>query len=285
MLAEKHTLDQVIAQIRFALEQLSAHNRHHEFEDICRNLARLRICSNILPATGPVGAGGDQGRDFETFRTYLKASPIANSSFIGLVSERPVAFACTLTKKNNLTGKIKSDIKIITAGGEPVIDIHYFCVVDVSVAQRHKLQKWTRDNHNVTLEIHDGRAISEHLASRDLFWIAEQYLHIPSDLYPPVPTGTEDEWYQDLLVTWKNSVQPPCNYADFTQIKSAIRHATCTDKVRQDLLFWIKSLNSLIESTPFPVLKRKAMYEIAVAALRGLGTLHGYEERPTYILR
>lgn len=279
MIAEKNTLVQVIARIRFELEQLSVRNEQHEFDNLCRHLARARICSNILPATGPVAAGGDQGRDFETFRTYLADSPIADSSFVGLTSEGPVAFACTLTDKKNITGKIKSDIKTITATGEPVIDIQYLCTADVSVSRRHKLQEWAKDNHNVPLEIHDGQAISEHLACRDLFWIAEQYLHIPSDHYPPAPSDSEDEWYQNLLSTWKDSAQPPDNYADFIQIKSATRHATNSDTAKQDLPFWIECLDSLIQSTPLTVLQRKAMYEIAVAALIGLGTLYGYEER------
>jgi hypothetical protein len=93
------TLDQLASQIRFHLEQLSARDGHHDFEHLCRHLARVRICSNILPATGPVSAYGDQGRDFETFRTYLYESPISNSSFVGLVFKGPIAFACTLTKK------------------------------------------------------------------------------------------------------------------------------------------------------------------------------------------
>ena len=60
---------EVEAQVRFALAQLPAQNAHHDFEHICRHLTQQFICSNVLPATGPVSAGGDQGRDFETFRT------------------------------------------------------------------------------------------------------------------------------------------------------------------------------------------------------------------------
>jgi hypothetical protein len=71
--------DQIKTHIRFQLEQLSTKNAHHDFEHLCRNLTRARICSNIIPATGPVSAGGDQGRDFETFRTYLNSSLIANT--------------------------------------------------------------------------------------------------------------------------------------------------------------------------------------------------------------
>lgn len=77
----------VIQYIRFGIYQLSAQNGSLQFEDICRHLSRARICSNILPSTGPVQSGGDQGRDFESFYTYLQQSSIAITSFLGLVSE------------------------------------------------------------------------------------------------------------------------------------------------------------------------------------------------------
>src|SRR2546426_9427514 len=95
-------LAQVIAQIRFQLDQLSAKNAYHDFEHLCRHLTRARICSNILPATGPVSAGGDQGRDFETFRTYLSTSSIADSSFVGMASEKVIAFACSLESRRRI---------------------------------------------------------------------------------------------------------------------------------------------------------------------------------------
>src|SRR6185369_5860320 len=106
------TIDQVATQIRFGLEQLSARNAHHEFEHLCRYLTKARICSNVLPATGPVGQGGDQGRDFETFRTYLSNSTLAETAFVGLVSNKPLVFACTL-QKQQIKRKIKFDVKTI----------------------------------------------------------------------------------------------------------------------------------------------------------------------------
>lgn len=273
------TLDQLASQIRFQLEQLSARNAHHEFEHLCRHLARARICSNILPATGPVSAYGDQGRDFETFRTYLRESPISNSSFIGLASEGPVAFACTLTRKEDIESKIKSDIDTIMASGTSVIDVHYFCTADVPVGLRHKLLAWAEETHNVPLEIHDGQAISEHLIERDVFWIAVRFLSIPSEIYPIPPAESSEQWYHELLETWRHAEYPPENYADFSEIKAAIRHATFTDTAKQDLPFWIKHLEALIDSTPYDALKRRATYEIAVASLRGLGSMIGYEEQ------
>jgi hypothetical protein len=45
--------------IRLALNQLRVRNAHHQFEDLCRDFFRVRISPDVLPATGPVGAGGD----------------------------------------------------------------------------------------------------------------------------------------------------------------------------------------------------------------------------------
>ena len=100
------TYDQLAQQVRFGLEQLSARNAHHEFENLCRYYARARICSNILPATGPVSAGGDQARDFETFQKYVAPTENMAHSFIGKVASQRIAFACTL-QKQSLKLKIK----------------------------------------------------------------------------------------------------------------------------------------------------------------------------------
>lgn len=86
--------------IGFALEQLGAKNRHHEFEHVCRKFARQRICAHILPTTGPVSSGGDHGRDFETYVTHLRDKLDAKTWFVGHSTEGAVAFACSLQREN-----------------------------------------------------------------------------------------------------------------------------------------------------------------------------------------
>src|SRR5688572_1110424 len=115
-------LAQLGTYIRFQLAQLKAQNKHHEFEHLTRHFVRLRICQNILPATGPVTAGGDQGRDFETYRSYLSSTPIAGSAFLGLVTEKRLVFACSLQAK--IDQKVRADVTTICAG--PKIDGIYF---------------------------------------------------------------------------------------------------------------------------------------------------------------
>jgi hypothetical protein len=87
------------AYIRYQLSQLSARNGEHVFEDIAFNLARKRVASNLLPATGPVQSGGDQGRDFESYHSYLANSSLGNSSFAGLISNQIIVGAVTLNNK------------------------------------------------------------------------------------------------------------------------------------------------------------------------------------------
>lgn len=80
---------QTAQMIRLALGSLAADNAHHSFEHLCRHIAKRRIASNVLPATGPVSAGGDQGLDFETFRTYLADELPFALGFLALASGLP----------------------------------------------------------------------------------------------------------------------------------------------------------------------------------------------------
>ena len=104
------SITELAKYIRFQLGELRAQNKHHEFEHLARQFARLRICENILPATGPVGAGGDKGRDFETYRTYLASTPIATSTFLGLAKDKKLVFSCSL--QQDIAQKVKSDVPL-----------------------------------------------------------------------------------------------------------------------------------------------------------------------------
>ncbi|WP_425566277.1 YDG/SRA domain-containing protein [Nonomuraea monospora] len=193
------TPDQIEQQIRYALSRLNATNGHHLFEDVCRHFARHYITDNILPATGPVSAGGDQGRDFETFYSYISQG--IPGSFISIEQRGPVVFICTL-QKANLSAKIKNDVFKVIRGG-PVDRIYVFCEADVPVSQRHEIIQWARQEFGLSLEILDGHCIAENLATPNTVWIAERYLGVwagepqqsaPSGAYHR--TTSTDSWKQ-----------------------------------------------------------------------------------------
>lgn len=269
-------IQEVSVYIRFQLDRLAVNNAHHEFEDLCFHLAQARICSNILPATGPVSAGGDQGRDFETFETDLKFTPIVNSTFIGLKSDKHIAFSCSTSK--DIINKIKRDIKSILSHNHlPCDKIVYFCTEDIAVSERHKLEQWAQKKYSIPLVIFDGNAITNLLVDRELFWIAVRYLDVPSEIYPR-QDDEKDSYIKSLEYWRKNDRASVLNYASFYEIKESMRHVVFdTNNAKQDIPFWIKILEKFMNDDFGIDLKRHAMYEIAVASYRGLGTFIGRE--------
>jgi hypothetical protein len=263
--------------IRYNISQLSALNGQNDFEKICLYFSRARINKNILPATGPVQAGGDQGRDFETFHSYLKKSNISDSSFIGLFSENPVAFACSLEKNpTQKNGKIYLDVKTIMASGSKVERVYFFSGEDIPVAKRHKCQREIRERFSVEIEIIDAHALAQHLCDGDLFWIAIQFLRTPMECYP---RQISEDWYSSLLAEYKDRRGEPTTFQEFSEIKSAIRHVYKNDLLKSDLIFWLPKLDSFIgkKNNIIEALARKAIYEKFVASLIGLNNVQGLE--------
>ncbi|MCE0447149.1 hypothetical protein LT493_30385 [Streptomyces tricolor] len=94
--------------------------RHHEFERLCLEVARRRLVSNLLPATGPVSSGGDQGRDGESFWTALAHPAVPPASeFAARASPQRVVLACTI-QRADVPAKVRKDLAAITGQGAPV---------------------------------------------------------------------------------------------------------------------------------------------------------------------
>lgn len=265
----------VRAQIRFGLEQLKPQNKHHVFEDIAREFSRQRICKNILPATGPVSSGGDQGRDFETYKTYISdiVTIPATQLFEGITINGNLFFACSLQKE--IFPKIKSDIKSIFAQTSERRPIIYFCVEDVAVAKRNELIQWCQTEFCAELQIFDGQALSENLSDADIFWIAVEFLNIPADIYPK-PTNV-NKLYAEYRERWIEQALNPVNVSDFCQIKYGLRKATFHENLKPDLPAWMMAMTKLLGNGNYN-LKRKVQYEVCVAALRGQHNLTPYKD-------
>lgn len=249
--------------LRFQLDQMSPLNQQHQFEELAFELARQRICRRIIPATGPVQAGGDQGRDAETFRSYLASTDLMSRSRIALADDKMLVLACTLDKK--LSTKIKNDLETIFASGSKPDAIYYFSTTDLAVAKRHELQAFCERKYGAALEILDGQAIADQLSDPDVFWIAEQFLSVAADMFPEVQG---DEEYQALCERWFTSGRVISDYTDFLEVKRGMRCATFEEALKPDLGRWMDLIPPVLDAVP-TAFARKALYEIAVAQLRG----------------
>lgn len=268
------TTPQLVQQILFSLDRLGDTNGHHEYEKICFAFARRRISINLLPPTGPVSAGGDQGRDGESFWSNLANELADTSVHAATVAAERVVLACTIQKAGVPT-KIRSDLASITGNGTPVARILYFTVASIPVAKRHELIAAAKADHEIDLEIFDGLALAEHLADPDLFWIAAEYLKLPSSLEPE--RAERDEalpgWYVRDREFWRSRPNPGRTMGDRVSLRDLLRHSTFRDEARGDLGDWIAKMREFVADTGVRDLKMRARYEVAVATLRGTGAL------------
>jgi hypothetical protein len=251
---------------------LNERNGHHEFEEACRHFARLRITLNILPATGPVAAGGDQGRDFETFRTFVHN--LDGNKFAAVGQGKRIAFACSLTAQHQLTNKIKHDVDSIMAGTLKPALIYFFSGVGLPVGRRHELQDWAKRTYDIELEIIDAAALAEQLAERDLFWIAVRYFNISPEIFPQSDT---EESYEIAKKKWLGKDSVSANFADFVEVKQAARQAL--DDFPEDLPRWIQKLVQFEEQFSDSALWVRPTYEIIALTMRLTRSLHGQEQR------
>jgi hypothetical protein len=269
------------AFIRFQLGQLASTNQHHTFERISEWIARRRLSSNIIPATGPVSAGGDQGRDAETFFTTLPSELPGAGGWIGTASSEPLVVASTV-QKSDLRGKIKSDVNKICSEGEPVSRLAFFSVEDVPVSVRHDMQAYARNEYDVRLEIFDGQAVATQLADPDLIWVAERYLQLPSHLVPE-PEKNIPDWYQSTLQALRENGRSLITAGDFSTIRHGLRYATFNREARPDLPEWLAYARQIVSSNRNGVgriseeISMRARYEIVVASLCGMNALTGLE--------
>lgn len=251
---------EVAAYIRFQLSELAGTNAHHEFEQLCFHLARKRIFPNIIPSTGPVSAGGDQGSDFETFEVGSGTS----APFFAKASDEKVVFACSLEK--NYRKKIREDLASIAKAQPSATNVKFFSNGRIAVGVRHKLQDYAKGAHGIELEVFDSFAISDLLADPEVFWIATRFLSIPSEVFLAGPVA-KGGCYEDAKNLKVNPAQ--LTPADFFTITRAVRYATSHHALHSDLPSLIQKLR-IFRAKQFLGIARRAFYEEFVASLRGL---------------
>jgi hypothetical protein len=267
-------LESIVRFLVFQLQTLGDRNGHHEFEHLCRRVAAARIASNLLPATGPVSAGGDAGRDFETHPAEIGAAVdvvAAPASWAARTTSKRLAFCCTI-QQQGLRAKLVEDAAKIMRH-EPHPDrIHSFVCSSFPIGERRRTIEEVRDELGVELVIHDALYLAEQLAQPDLFWVAERYLDAPQEMAPPADGAILPEWYREAKRVWSRR-DPLALETDVLELTDALRFAASSLHARADVPFWVAYMQRLIEDPHDHAVQQRARYEIVYATFLVEGTL------------
>jgi hypothetical protein len=274
------TATQLATQIRFHLESLGESNAHHPFEQLCLGLTRRRIVSNVMPATGPVAAGGDDGRDGESYWSILASELPDTSLFTALATDEDVVIAVT-TQRDDIPTKVRNDLAKICTDSAPVDRVIYFTVSPVSVSKRHELQKHARETHAIALDIWDAQAIADELAAHDLFYLAVDHLHLPSSLAPerPETEAALPDWYLQDRTHWRGRSELAGTVGELVDLREGLRFSAFNIEARADLSDWIAAARSLRDvakgdsAKGDSALLSRIEYELVIATAFGMSTL------------
>lgn len=219
-----------------------------------------------------MSAGGDEGRDAETFHTVLKDELGPHGAFLGRISDGLYVFTCTIQQKD-VDKKILADVKKILEHGRAPAAIFALCTGNLPVGKRKKLEKYIAKQFDGKFEIIDREALAVQLAQRGIYWIAERYLDLPAAL-TPAPVEEDEaqlpEWYVGDRERWRERGGPQGVFADILDLKDGLRHATRFAAARPDLPFWLGHVRQLTgDEFPYEV-RQRARYEVAYATMLAL---------------
>jgi len=180
------------------------------------------------------------------------------------------------TQREDIPSKVRWDLAKICTDSAPVNRVIYFTVAPVKTSKRHELQKHARDSYSIALDIWDAQAISDELASYDLFYLAVDYLHLPSSLAPELPHTevTLPDWYLEDLTHWRSESTPAGTVGELVDLREGLRFSALNLEARADLPDWLAAAHRLREAARGnPALLSRIEYELIISTGFGMSTL------------
>ena len=150
------------SRIRYELGQLKTRDAHVDFQMLCAALARVTITPNILFPTGPVSAGGDRGRDFETYWTASQQVRTEGAA-LGVEQGHKVVGICTL-QQTGLRAKVLDDVAKVCSGSDRVDRVVSYSEFDIVKSRRAEIQDEVCSGFGIDIDFFGGEDIADQLA-------------------------------------------------------------------------------------------------------------------------
>ena len=268
--------DELAKYVQFRLSALAEENAHHRFEELCFRVAKATVATNLIPPTGPVAAGGDQGRDFESYRVAGDGGAVTTRFASCVKGEDTLVFCCTTLRGEpaDLAAKVRGDLDTACAREpRPTVAYYYLASRTLPPATRHSLQDWAKRTHSLHLELQDQRTIAEILSERPNRWLAQHYLQVPSEmLRTSEPEPTAPAWYREARDRFADpAIRRIVTQGELALLVRCVRHAWGPLKSKADDGLWLDILSGMWGApggfeTEAGV---RAFYEMFVFLLRG----------------
>ncbi|MER6760262.1 MULTISPECIES: NACHT domain-containing protein [Amycolatopsis] len=198
-------------QIHDGLQGLRRNNGFHEFEALCLDFANAALGGHFVPATGPVGDGGDGGQDFASYmRLTWEGKGIA-------VADKVVGI-CTIGG-GDLVKKIRADLRAVAADAR-VVAVYAFLASDLQVTRIQRLEEEAKTHYDIKLEVFDGNRLAKAMARADFAALAYRRLNLDQrSLATAVRTTDEAR-------TWARETIPDSYRPEFHDYLTAVKEAS-----------------------------------------------------------
>lgn len=178
----------------FYLETLTSRSMDKQFEELCRAIAEVEICPNLLPQTGPTG-GGDSKVDSETYPVAEELSEMWYCGVASSASHERWAFA--ISAKKDWKPKVKSDVKKIVSVNQDVgrgyKKIFFMSNQYISDKKRAECEDELRSMYDIDVRILDRTWMLDKIfASQKNIEIAIKKLGLSDSLADEIEVGERD---------------------------------------------------------------------------------------------
>lgn len=282
--------DELVKYIQYRLSALVEENAHHRFEELCFRIAKATVATNLLPPTGPVSAGGDQGRDFESYRVPESGGSTTAIFASCIKASSTLVFGCTTQRGEfaDLAAKVKGDIDTACRRSPKPTSIYYYIAsCTLPPAKRHILQDWALMTHSVHLEVQDQRTIAEALGERPNRWLAQHYLQVPGEmLRPSTPEPEVPNWYREARDRFSDPTRRRLEtHGEVALVVRCARHAWEDLTSIEDDGLWLDILSDMWGAPGGRETEAglRAFYEMFVYLLRGRRRCGLEDHIPTYV--
>ncbi len=178
----------------YYLDTLTNRNMDKQFEELCRHIAEVEICPNLLPQTGPTG-GGDSKVDSETYPVSDSITEMWYSTLGNKAGSERWAFA--ISAKKDWKAKVKSDVKKIFGVNKDkereYTKIFFMSNQFISDKKRADCEDELRKEYSIDVRILDKTwLLDKVMSSQKNKEVAVKSLELSENLLDEIETGKKD---------------------------------------------------------------------------------------------